>query len=190
MTLVLSRLSEASATCLMCSGRLFRPRCWPVFGSISKPNLVAITTWLLNGEMGHRRRRCCALPVLLTGRKPHNITRGDFLDPAAPNLHPPAAGCDDQGLAERVGVPCGASTGLEGDAGANNTCRVGSLEQRIDAHSARELFRRSLAGRLRTASLDLHGLTPLYLLGTLAACRCPEFREGDSTRLGDRIRMH
>jgi hypothetical protein len=38
------RLSEPFAACLMCSGRLFRPRCWPVFGSMSNPNLVAITT--------------------------------------------------------------------------------------------------------------------------------------------------
>jgi hypothetical protein len=28
----------------MCSGRLFTPRCLPVAGSMSKPNLVAITT--------------------------------------------------------------------------------------------------------------------------------------------------
>ena len=49
MRSVFSRLSEASATSLMCSGRLSRPRCWPVCGSRSKPNLVAITTCSRNG---------------------------------------------------------------------------------------------------------------------------------------------
>ena len=43
-TSVLSRFSDASATSLMCSGRLSSPACLPVFGSILNPNLVAITT--------------------------------------------------------------------------------------------------------------------------------------------------
>src|SRR2546427_8465826 len=38
-----SRLSEASATSLMCRGRLSTPVCSPL-GPILKPNLVAITT--------------------------------------------------------------------------------------------------------------------------------------------------
>ena len=42
MRSVLSRLSDASATSLMCSGRLSRPACFPF--SILNPNLVAITT--------------------------------------------------------------------------------------------------------------------------------------------------
>src|SRR5438067_7188866 len=44
MTSVLRRLSEASATRLMCSGRLSTPFKAPVLGSNLKPNLVAITT--------------------------------------------------------------------------------------------------------------------------------------------------
>src|SRR5437762_2182625 len=44
MTSVLRRLSEASATSLMRSGRLSRPACLPVFGSSLNPNLVASTT--------------------------------------------------------------------------------------------------------------------------------------------------
>src|ERR687898_2500864 len=61
---------------------------------------------LLNGDMRHRRRGRCAMPMLLIRRKPDHITWVDFLDRATPSLHPPAAGRDDQGLAERMGVPC------------------------------------------------------------------------------------
>src|SRR6266478_3556297 len=49
MTLVLSRLSDASATCLICSGRLSSPACLPVSESNLKPNFVAITTRSRNG---------------------------------------------------------------------------------------------------------------------------------------------
>ena len=51
MTSTLSRLSEPSAACLMCSGLLFRPGA-PFIprgsksGLRSNPNLVAIATWL------------------------------------------------------------------------------------------------------------------------------------------------
>ena len=50
MRSVCSRLSEASATSLMCSGRLFRPAVLARCASMSKPNLVAITTWSRNGR--------------------------------------------------------------------------------------------------------------------------------------------
>src|SRR6266511_2325502 len=51
MTSTLSRLSEPSATCLMCSGRLSRPtHCGPPLGSSLNPNLVAITTCPRKGE--------------------------------------------------------------------------------------------------------------------------------------------
>src|SRR6266403_2066090 len=50
MTSVLRRLSDASATSLTCSGRLFWAvqrvfRAGPPLGSGLQPNLVAITTW-------------------------------------------------------------------------------------------------------------------------------------------------
>jgi hypothetical protein len=44
------RLSEASATSLMCSGRLSRPACFSVGGSNLNPNFVAITTCPRNVE--------------------------------------------------------------------------------------------------------------------------------------------
>ena len=81
------------------------------------------------------------MPVLLTRRKPDDITRVDFLDRAAPSLHPAAARRDDQGLAERMGVPCRARAGFERDAGASNTCRIGRLEQRVNTDCAGEIIR-------------------------------------------------
>jgi len=49
MRSVFRRLSDASATFLMCSGRLLSPRCAPVSASMSKPNFVAMTTRSRNG---------------------------------------------------------------------------------------------------------------------------------------------
>ena len=76
------------------------------------------------------------------GREPDDVALLDFLDGAALALHPAAAGGDDQGLAQRVGVPGGAGAGLEGDARAADARRGGRLEQRIDAHGAGEIVGR------------------------------------------------
>jgi uncharacterized protein len=46
---VMNDIRKASATSLICSGRLSIPICLPVLRSILKPNLVAITTWLRIG---------------------------------------------------------------------------------------------------------------------------------------------
>src|SRR5690348_1078291 len=101
-----------------------------------------------------------AVPMLLVGREPDDIAWADFLDRAAFALDPAAAGGDDQGLAERMRVPRGARAGLEGDAGAGNARRVRRTEQRVDAHRAGEILRRSLAGCLRAVSLYFHRLPP------------------------------
>ena len=72
----------------------------------------------------------------------------DFLDGTTPALDPATTGCDDQGLTERMGVPCRARARLEGDARATNARRSGRLEQRVNADCAGEIIRRPLAGRL------------------------------------------
>src|SRR5918994_3848053 len=82
---------------------------------------------LLNGDVRHCRRGGCAMPMLLIRRKPDHIARADFLDRAAPGLHPAEAGRDDQNLAEGMGVPCRTRARLEGDAGAAGTCRIRRL---------------------------------------------------------------
>jgi hypothetical protein len=106
----------------------------------------------LDGGVRHGGRRGSAVPVFFTRRKPDYIARTDFLDRPALALDTPTAGRDDQGLTERMRVPCRARTGLETNAGTNNACRVGRLEQRIDPDRTGEIIRRSLAGRLRIAA--------------------------------------
>src|SRR5947208_8362933 len=50
MASTLNRLSDSSATCLMCSGRLLRElHLPPSLGLASHPNFVAITTFPRNG---------------------------------------------------------------------------------------------------------------------------------------------
>src|SRR5436309_3398408 len=46
------------------------------------------------------------MPVFLTRRNPHHISRTDFLDGITPALHPASASRHDQGLTERMCVPC------------------------------------------------------------------------------------
>jgi hypothetical protein len=84
----------------------------------------------------------------------HTTSPGNFLDRPAPALRPAEAGGDDQGLAERVRVPCGARAGLEGgDARARCACRRGRVEQWIDAYRSREPLGRAFGRRLGTAPL-------------------------------------
>src|SRR5205823_3827515 len=82
----------------------------------------------LNGDVRHRVRRCRAVPMLLVRRKPDDIAGPDFLDRSAVALRPAKAGSDDQCLTERMRMPCGAGTRLEGDARAMHTRRFWCLE--------------------------------------------------------------
>src|SRR5438128_4215451 len=98
-----------------------------------------------NGDVRHGRGRRGAVPVLLIRRDPDHVTRPDFLDRATPALHPAAASRHDQGLTQRVGVPCCPSAGLECDTGAERACWTVCLEQGIDAYSAGKILGRSSA---------------------------------------------
>lgn len=112
---------------------------------------------LLNGDMGHGRCESGAMPVLFAGGKPDHISGTDFFDRSAFALSPAVAGSDDQGLTERVGVPCGPRARLEGDACTLNKRWIWCLEERIDPYRAGEPIGRSFGGRLRTVAFDLHG---------------------------------
>jgi len=80
------------------------------------------------------------MPVLLAGRKPHNIAGADLLDRSAFSLSPSATRRDDERLSERVRVPRRPRTRLERYAGALYKGRIGRLEERINPNRAGEPF--------------------------------------------------
>jgi hypothetical protein len=73
---------------------------------------------LLNGDMRHPIGGGRAMPVFHARRYPDDITRLELLLFTTLLLHPAGAGSHDQGLAERMGMPCRAGTGLKRDVGA------------------------------------------------------------------------
>src|SRR6476661_9881543 len=79
----------------------------------------------LDGDVRHGRRRCCSVPVLLSGREPDHVTGANFLNRAAPTLRAAAAGRHDEGLSEWMRVPCSPRARLKGYARALNKCRIG-----------------------------------------------------------------
>src|SRR5579864_963481 len=113
---------------------------------------------LLDGDVRHRGGRGGSMPVLLAGREPDHVTGADLLDRSTFALGPATAGRDDEGLAERMGVPRGPRARLEGDAGALHECRIGCLEERVDPHGAGEPLCRSPGGGPRAIPRDLHSL--------------------------------
>src|SRR5436309_645424 len=82
----------------------------------------------LDCDMGHSDDRHRAIPMLLARRAPDDIARSNHFDRTTPALHEPAAGRDDQGLTQRMGVPCGPGAWLKRDAGAPRARRIGRLE--------------------------------------------------------------
>src|SRR6266404_3011548 len=100
-----------------------------------------------DSDMRHRGRRCRAVPMLLARWKPDYIAGTDFFDRSALALRPVKAGCDDEGLTERMGVPRGAGAGLEGDVTTADACRVAHLKHRVHADRAGEIGLGAFAGR-------------------------------------------
>src|SRR6266545_2433039 len=101
-----------------------------------------------DGDVCHGRGCGGAVPVLLAGRTPDDVTRSNFLDRASPALYESAAGGHDQRLAERMGVPCRPRAGLEGNTDAERASRIVRLKERVDPDSAGEGLGRSFLGRL------------------------------------------
>src|SRR5207245_10180146 len=79
-------------------------------------------------------------------------------------LHPAAARRDDEGLAERMRMPCSPRARLERDARALNKCGIRRVKKRIDPYRASEPLRRPFRGRLRANSFDLHIRAPFVVL--------------------------
>src|SRR3954471_10346087 len=69
----------------------------------------------LDRDVGHAGGGRGAVPVLLAGCEPDHVARPDLFHRYALALRPAAAGGDDQGLAERMGVPGRPRPRLEGD---------------------------------------------------------------------------
>src|SRR5262249_13047361 len=88
----------------------------------------------LNGYVRHGCVWCSPMPMFLPRLEPDHITRPNVLDWTTPTLYAPTASRYNQGLAQRMGVPCSPSTRLERDTGAYCACRIRRLEQRIDAY--------------------------------------------------------
>src|SRR5437016_1551127 len=98
--------------------------------------------------MGHGCSGRGAMPMLLTGRDPDHVTWANFLDRTSPALHPAASSSDDEGLTQRVRVPCCPSAGLERDTRAERAGWMVCLEQGVNTYSAGKILSRSFAGRL------------------------------------------
>src|SRR5207244_10513066 len=109
----------------------------------------------LDRDVGHGGGRRRAMPVLLARRAPDDVARSNHFDRTTPALHEPAAGRDDQGLTQRMGVPRGPGAWLERDAGAARARRIGRFEYRVDAHAAGAVLAGSLSRPLGTTLLHV-----------------------------------
>src|SRR5262245_9688928 len=112
-----------------------------------------------NGNVRHCRRARRAVPMLLLRWAADHVTGPNFHDRTSPALDQTAARRDDQGLAQRMGVPMGPCAGLEGDTRGEHAGRIGSLVQRVNADRATKILSWPFARRLCTASFDVHSVT-------------------------------
>ena len=103
------------------------------------------------------------MPMLLSGREPDYVAGMDLFNGASFVLRPSAACGDDEGLAERVGMPCSSRAGLEGDAGGGNKRRIRSLKEGVDADGAGKPIRGALGGGFGADALDIHGAILVHL---------------------------
>ncbi len=83
----------------------------------------------LNGHMRQIRGWRGTVPMFLPRCEPDHITWSNVFDGTTPALDPTTASRHDQGLAQRMAVPCGPSAGLEGGTGTAHACWIGGLEQ-------------------------------------------------------------
>ena len=102
----------------------------------------------LNGDVRQGRGGRGAVPMFLARRKPDDVARPNFFNRSAPALCQSAASGHDQGLAQRVRVPRGASARLKRDDGTGHSRRITALERRVNAHRAGKPVGRSFVGRL------------------------------------------
>ncbi|MNN76735.1 hypothetical protein D3C81_1931430 [compost metagenome] len=105
------------------------------------------------------------MPVFVAGRAPDDVACTNLDDGLAFALCPAAAGGDDQGLSERVGVPGRACSGLEGDTGNGHSGRFRREVQGVDSHSSGEPLLRAFDRGLRTWAFELHDFSFRFDVG-------------------------
>ena len=88
-------------------------------------------TLFLNGNMRQGCGRRGPMPMLLARRGQHDISGTDLFDRSTFVLNPALAGRDDEGLTERMSMPCSPRSRLEGNAGSLNKRRIRCLKKRI-----------------------------------------------------------
>src|SRR5262245_33096774 len=101
-----------------------------------------------NGNVRHSRSARRAVPMLLIRWAANHVTWSNFHDRTSPTLHQTAASRDDQGLAQRMGVPIGPCAGLERHTGREHAGRIGSLVQWVNADRASKILGWPFARRL------------------------------------------
>jgi hypothetical protein len=92
-----------------------------------------------HGDVGHRRLRRSAMPVLRVRRNSHDISGSNFFGGLTPSLDAADASGDDQDLTSRMRVPRRPGAGREGDGAAARVRRIVCLEQHLDTHVTREV---------------------------------------------------
>ncbi len=110
----------------------------------------------LNSDVSHRGGGRCAVPVLMPWRAPNDVTCADLHNRFAFTLGPTTTSGDNEGLAQGMGVPCGAGTWLKRDTGYRNPCRFWREIQRINSHSAREVSFWAFCRSLRANTFQFH----------------------------------
>jgi hypothetical protein len=106
--------------------------------------------------VGHGGVGSRAVPVPAARFAPDDVAGTDLGLGLAFALVPADARGDDQGLAQRVGVPGASRAGLKADQRAGRASRIAPGELPLDGDVAGEIVVRALLRRLRAAADDLH----------------------------------
>jgi len=111
---------------------------------------------LLDGDVRHGHKGGCAVPMLFFSSEPHDVARANFFNRASILLNPSQSRSYDQGLPERMRVPCRSCSRLKGHHGSSCPSGIIGLEQRIYANRAGEPIFGTFGGGLRTHSCYFH----------------------------------
>lgn len=129
-----------------------------VVADLFHPVHILAVKLFLKGGVRHSCRGCSSVPVFHSWRNLNHITGSDFLNWSAPLLDISRASRHNQGLPQRMGMPCGPRTRLKRDPSTRRTCRLTRLEQGVDADGTCKVFGWSFSGGLRTVSPNLYCL--------------------------------